>query len=217
MSDNTRRSYICRKKYMNNSSERIKKTLEFIKSKGKLKLSEQELQKEAEKHARSIEATCWSPHMHLSSYDYQHITDAKTRELCQALLQQYIPGLIDQIKPDLCVSPTSLPQRSGFPIPIAYDRLATPRSFPIPIVPSSAPSKGCFLPNINIPDFERNLPADFLYSGCNLQHDPFRDIFCETLGQPPSLDFDSGISYNFAIGDVDIETPLNHNDDIFKT
>ena len=79
---------------MNDSYEKIKKTLDFINVAAKLKLSEQEINKKAMTHAQAIEAACWSPHLRLTATEYEDLTAIKTSELCRALTKQYLPHLI---------------------------------------------------------------------------------------------------------------------------
>ena len=94
MADSSKRNYIRRKKYMNDSYEKIRKTLDFINLAAKLKLSEQEISKKAMTHAQAIEAACWSPHLRLTASEYEDLTAIKTTELCRALTKQYLPHLI---------------------------------------------------------------------------------------------------------------------------
>ena len=87
-----KRNYIRRKKYLNESVEQIKSTLDFIAFARNEKVSEEQVRKLALLHAESIEAACWSPHTRLSSDNYQTLMSTKTRELCRVILKKALPN-----------------------------------------------------------------------------------------------------------------------------
>ena len=91
--DNSKRNYIRRKKYMNDSYQKIAKTLEFVNTAAKLNFSESEIHKRALSHAQAIEASIWCPHLRLTASEYEGISGAKTTELCRAITKQYLPSL----------------------------------------------------------------------------------------------------------------------------
>lgn len=167
MSDNLKRNYVRRKKYLNDSYETIKQTLEFIRIAGKLELTDEEIHKQAIEHAQAIEAACWNPHLRLTAKEYEDITSHKTKDLCYALTQKYIPTLVAQtlkqqiprqpilnppsdapeikspqvlLSPKVEMPPKPLNPSPSFPIPVSINRPQTPHAFPIPMVPRSAPS-----------------------------------------------------------------------------
>jgi hypothetical protein len=87
-----KRSYIHRKKYLNDCVNHIKGVLEFIRVSRGDAGSPEELCRQALVHAQSIEAVCWSPHSHLSAEGHQKIMAAKTHELCQTILPRAVPS-----------------------------------------------------------------------------------------------------------------------------
>jgi hypothetical protein len=82
----SKRSYIHRKKYLNDCVTHIKGVLEFIRLVRRDPGGPEDSQRQALVHAQSVEALCWSPHSHLSADSYQKIMAAKTQELCQIIL-----------------------------------------------------------------------------------------------------------------------------------
>jgi hypothetical protein len=88
-----KRSYIHRKKYLNDCVNHIKGVLEFIRLGRQDPGTAEDSHRQAVVHAQSIEAVCWSPHSHLSAESYQKIMVAKTHELCHMILLRSIPSL----------------------------------------------------------------------------------------------------------------------------
>jgi hypothetical protein len=123
MSAAAKRSYIPRKKYLNESIVQIKSTLEFIRLTRKDSGSPEQSHRAAVGPAQSIEAVCWSPHSRLSAEGYQRIMAAKTQELCWTLLRGAITSLdlaqFQRLGPRL-LEPVVVP----------------PRAIPHPILPS---------------------------------------------------------------------------------
>jgi hypothetical protein len=122
MNTQGKRSYIPRKKYLNDSIVQIKSTLEFIRLTRKDSGSAEQSHKAAVAHAQSIEAVCWSPHSRLSADGYQRIMAAKTQELCWTLLRTAITSL------DLAQLQRLGPQ-------LLEPVVAPPRVIPHPILP----------------------------------------------------------------------------------
>ncbi|EAX97018.1 hypothetical protein TVAG_315200 [Trichomonas vaginalis G3] len=229
--NNLKRNYIRRKKYLNDSYETIKHTLELIRLAGKLDLSDSELQKMAMKHAQAIEAACWSPHLRLTAKEYEDITVHKTKDLCYALTQKYIPPIVAQTlkqqlprqpmppqpapqeQPDqgqqTIMSPKAIQPSPSFPIPIAINRPQTPHAFPIPIVPKSAPSA---LPPLFSDDLlmddgtDRPEKLDFIPSFDNPVN-PFED----SIDDLPFDDDPIGKSLDLSIGSYDGQYDRMHS------
>ncbi|KAH0789584.1 hypothetical protein GPJ56_006550 [Histomonas meleagridis] len=86
-------------------------------------ISPQDCQNQAENHAQTIEAVCWSPHSKISALDYQKLMNAKTQELCWTLLKKSLP-------------PFKIQQIQKMVIPQIQEKSPTPSSFPIPIIDS---------------------------------------------------------------------------------
>jgi hypothetical protein len=120
MNATSKRSYIHRKKYLNESITQIKSTLEFIHLARNDSASPEESHKAALAHAQSIEAVCWSPHSHLTAEDYQRIMAAKTQELCWTLIRTAILSLdreqLQRLGPRL-LEPAAAPPRA-IPLPV---------------------------------------------------------------------------------------------------
>jgi hypothetical protein len=114
----TKRSYIHRKKYLNESVAQIKVVLEFIRLARKDPGSPESSHKVALEHAQSIEAVCWSPHSRLTADVYQRIMAAKTQELCRMLLRNALPTIdlaqLSRIDPRLAEDPAPPP----LPVPV---------------------------------------------------------------------------------------------------
>ena len=155
MSDNkkiNKRNYIRRKKYLNDSANQIKATLEFIQAAKGESFVDQNIQKLAYIHAQAIEAVCWSPHSKLSAEGYQKLMTAKTHELCRMFIKKSVSDLnhlshhpklnyqnnIFMKDADIVShSPSSTDNFTCLEMP---DRPQTPQpSLPIPIIPQSAP------------------------------------------------------------------------------
>jgi hypothetical protein len=126
MNSDGKRSYIHRKKYLNDTVNHIKSVLEFIHLSRQDPGTPEDSHRQALAHAQSIEAVCWSPHSHLSAETYQKIMAAKTHELCQTILFRSLPSLDFS---QFCRLSTMLPERARLPRP----------SVPIPIIIQKAP------------------------------------------------------------------------------
>jgi hypothetical protein len=119
-----KRSYIHRKKYLNDCVAHIKSVLEFIRLSRGDPGTPEDSHRQAVVHAQSIEAVCWSPHLHLSSENYQKIMAAKTHELCQTIFLRSVPSLDS---PQFSRLAASVPEsaklpRPSVPMPIIADR-----------------------------------------------------------------------------------------------
>jgi hypothetical protein len=88
----SKRNYIRRKKYLDETTNQIKTTLEFIAIVGGETPNSSEIQKAALLHAQGIEAACWSPRPRPTAEAYQQLISVKTAELCRVLTKQAIPG-----------------------------------------------------------------------------------------------------------------------------
>jgi hypothetical protein len=87
----TKRNYIRRKKCLTDSTALVKFTLTFIHDTLRTNVSSDKLEGLAKQHASAIEAVCWDPRTHLTDNTYQKLMISKTRELCIALIWQYLP------------------------------------------------------------------------------------------------------------------------------
>lgn len=127
----SKRNYIRRKKYLNDTINQIKATLEFLMlAKGETP-NRNELTKLATAHAQAIEAACWSPHSRLTAEDYQTLMSAKTRELCIALTKKAVQSFDFTHLSHIIKLPEFKPP----------ERAATPQVSvkPQPMIPRSAP------------------------------------------------------------------------------
>lgn len=159
-----KRNYIRRKKCLADSIAQIRQTYEFIRAISGPNFPHIDIIKESDSHARLIEAVCWSPHFRMTGEDYSNIMKAKTTELCQALIKQYI-------------SPNDLNElgKAHFKTmqAISLNRPVTPQPTPIitptptppsPIVnaalsPGSAPTPGGLIDLLEQPEIQFDVPS----------------------------------------------------------
>jgi len=189
----TKRNYIRRKKYLNDTYEKIKRALEFINLKGQLGMKEQEIQKQAMSHAQTIEAACWSPHLKLSAKEYEDIASMKTTELCQALSQQLLPSFSwssSTPKPQTLYSPPKPSINIHDNDSHQIKRSLTPHSFPIPIVPRSAPTPAPIFETLgNIDRFDtKPEPVTFSFE----DHTYFSDEILPSADRERDIIIDNG-------------------------
>lgn len=170
-----KRNYIRKKKYLKEAADQIRSTLEFISYAQKEDINSEKLQLISQHHAEAIEAACWSPHIHLTSEEYQTLMNTKTQELCRALILKAFPNIdikllqryvLQNPKPEnqnaknLISESNILPHSSSqilsssfCPLSQSAPRSLTPNSsFPLPMVPSSAPTRPP-LPQVTPEDF----------------------------------------------------------------
>jgi hypothetical protein len=122
-----KRNYIRRKKYLMESVNQIKATLEFIRI-ARGDLPSEDIQKQALAHAQAVEAVCWSPRARLSAETYQRLMASKTQEFCRAILKRAVPGIdFGQLQRLTVLRPESAPPMLPEPI------------LPIPIIRRPAP------------------------------------------------------------------------------
>ena len=174
MTDPQKRNYIRRKKYLNESSDKIKATLDRISCSTQESINENQNKRLATEYAQTIEAACWFPHSTLSSDSYRSLMQSKTKELCQALWnlhlskqnqterplpnknqsspQQVISNPPNSCKSTLSVSKiTSFSKQSG-----SMDSNMTPK-----IIESMSSNQSSITPKFNIFDtFERDSSID---------------------------------------------------------
>lgn len=86
-----RKSYIRKKKYLQESSKMLQTAMKSMYSSHGLIISEHQLKLFADSRAREIEASCWFPRLKTSEIDYQNLIISKTRELCQVLISRNLP------------------------------------------------------------------------------------------------------------------------------
>lgn len=90
-----RRNYIRRKRCFNDCMNVIAKTLRIIKQAKGEPFSEAAIKQLAIAHASEIEAACWTPRSKMTDDEYQALTNAKSCELCCAILRESLKN-IDQ-------------------------------------------------------------------------------------------------------------------------
>lgn len=135
--------------------------MDYINSTNKLQMSESEVEKISMSHAQAVEAACWSPHLKVSSSDYEHMTNVKTEELCRALTRRYNQLTFNQIQFQGCFAHPVESYRSETPNSWQPSqkiclRPSTPQQFPMPIVPKSAPAPGIQVNDLGIGQFEKS-------------------------------------------------------------
>lgn len=84
MSDRKRR-YVSRKRFLREAADHIKDTLEFI---HRYKGNQVNIPLSAREYSQRIEAACWYPNAHFTPDAYKTLVEAKTAQLCRALLAQ---------------------------------------------------------------------------------------------------------------------------------
>jgi hypothetical protein len=84
------RNYVKRKRYLNESIDLIKKTLECLASVRRENPNPAEISQQALSRALEIEATCWTTLPRPANEDYNRVMMAKTREVCVALITNAI-------------------------------------------------------------------------------------------------------------------------------
>lgn len=83
-----RRNYIRRKRRFNDCTNLIAKTLCVIKQTKGEPFSEASIKQLAVAYASKIEAACWTPRSKMTDDEYQALTNAKSCELCCAILRE---------------------------------------------------------------------------------------------------------------------------------
>ena len=83
-----RKTYIRRKRCLNQSIEQIKDTMIYIMKNTGYRMTESQLLEFAKARAKEIEAACWSPRLKISDKEYSQIVLKKTYQLCNILLVQ---------------------------------------------------------------------------------------------------------------------------------
>ena len=84
-----RRTYIRRKKALNESIKLIQNTLLKISLLSQQKMSDREVLSQAASFANSIEAQCWSPRLQMSDEEYRNIIMNKTEQICTTLWMKF--------------------------------------------------------------------------------------------------------------------------------
>jgi len=193
-----KRNYIRKKKYLKEAADQIRSTLEFISYAQKEDINSEKLQLISQHHAEAIEAACWSPHIHLSSEEYQTLMNSKTQELCRALILKAFPNIdmkflqrnvLQNLKPEnqnakiLISESNKLPHSSSqilssfCPVSQSAPRSLTPNSsFPLPIVPSSAPTRPP-LPQVTPEDFTTVNTLSEIHGSFNFENPNDDNIF----------------------------------------
>jgi hypothetical protein len=118
------RNYVKRKRYLNESVDLVKKTLECLASLRHEVPNPGEISRQAVDRAKEIEAACWTSLRRPSNEDYNKEMMGKTRQVCLALIRDAVgPG---SLAPYLHLLATR-PQRSAGPpqvnIPIPNPRV----------------------------------------------------------------------------------------------
>ena len=106
-----KRTYIRRKRCLNEIFSAIKNTLAYISSQNGQDISVSEMNDIAKKHSHAIEAACWFPKQHITESEYQSLLMGKTKLLCQALISSNIPGnknIIHDISPPIQSDPETI-------------------------------------------------------------------------------------------------------------
>ena len=93
------RSYIRRKRCLNESINLIQNTLRTIAANQGQVIPEKELKYLSKHHAQSVEACCWTPRLKIGDEEYQQLTYSKTQELCSVLLRNSQQFNIQQFSP----------------------------------------------------------------------------------------------------------------------
>ena len=131
------RLYIRRKRCLKESQKLIYETLCSIVAMKGQEVNSIQLSQEALEHATAIEASCWSPRLHISDEEFHQLTIKKTQDLCYILIQRscqphsYTPIALPQPKKVKKVQALSLPpdNPSLFQAPQMHPISSTPPSF----------------------------------------------------------------------------------------
>ena len=86
-----KRTYIRRKRCLNEIISTIKNTLIYISNQNGQEPDLHELETLAQQHSSDIEAACWFPKQHLTETEYQNLLMGKAQLLCQALITSKLP------------------------------------------------------------------------------------------------------------------------------
>jgi hypothetical protein len=148
----TPRSYVKRKRYLNESIELIKKTLECLASLRREPPNPADISAQATARALEIEATCWTTFNRPANDEYNRAMMAKTRQVCMALIETaigtgpaaaHLQSLLAQMRP----APPP-PRRMPF-APIA-------QSFPLATQPPDLPGNYEAFPTFTNEDIGRD-------------------------------------------------------------
>lgn len=95
-----KRTYIRRKKALNESIKLIQNTLSKISMLSSNKISEREILSNAASFANSIEAQCWSPRLQMTDDEYRQVIMNKTEQICTTLWMKFHakPGMENQFR-----------------------------------------------------------------------------------------------------------------------
>jgi hypothetical protein len=136
-----KRSYIHRKRYLNDSVHQIKAVLDFIRLVRREPASPEDSHRQALAHAQSIEAVCWRPHSRLPADVYQRMMSAKTQEVCRTILRTSLPSFdFSQLQGMLGRTKNTAPQ---LPLPIlnelSWSDRVEPRGIEFPALENITP------------------------------------------------------------------------------
>ncbi|EAY04022.1 hypothetical protein TVAG_055080 [Trichomonas vaginalis G3] len=110
-----KRTYIRRKRCLNEITATIRNALRYISERNNGELSDEAIEQLATQHSSSIEAACWFPKQHMTEGEYSNLLMGKAKQLCQALIQREVssnknsctpqhnlsdPEVIEQSPPD---------------------------------------------------------------------------------------------------------------------
>ena len=111
-----KRTYIRRKRCLNEIVTQIKSTLVYISTQNGQAPDIKEVEQIALKHSNDIEAACWFPKQHLTEKEYQNLLMGKAQLLCQALISSHLPN-----HKQTSASPVAQ-QQQGFSDPETYEK-----------------------------------------------------------------------------------------------
>lgn len=130
-----RRSYIRRKKCLNECMKIIQQTLRQLASLKHIQVSDLVLTEMARKYAEEVEAMCWSPRLHITNEEYQNMTREKTKHVCRVLLTR-------EIKAHMPIQGLEMPFQGPVMMipPVPLPKPAPARTLPpVPAPPPTAP------------------------------------------------------------------------------
>lgn len=111
-----KRTYIRRKKCLNEIVSTIKSTLKYISDHNRKEIGPLQIDQLALQHSTAIEAACWFPKQHMTEKEYSNLLMGKAKLLCQALMKQKLPGSNLNQVPGISSQPQSDPEILDRPI-----------------------------------------------------------------------------------------------------